>query len=930
MPISPVRRRPVAWIRSVVRVGIWLGLAVAGVDRVASGQTTPAKPAKADSRVEAKPKEVQFEVAVGPKSAKPGDVVTYSITAKISPDWHIYGYSKMQPEEGPRVTSFDFFDKAGLKVEGEWTASVEPTREKDPAFPELPFVAYHENEVTWSLKLKIPKDASPGKKPLRCQSAFQICSHSSCSFPGQWTLPSAELTVEGSTSKPPLVDASPKEAQVDTAVKTASIDGASPQPKAKDSRANLRPKEAEITASLSVNEAVPGGTVLYTVKVKLAPGWHIYKYAKTEADDGPAYTIFDLFQPGGLIPQGDWMPATAPIKKKEPAFQNIEFLEFYEGEASWSISLKVPDDAKPGEAAVASQVSYQICDAKSCQRLTRWTMPAVALKILPAGSKVALVPATAAKIETKGASKPPAEEIKLSPSVEAPAVAGLNDGQKNAGIGLLTFLLWSAGGGLAALVMPCVWPMIPITVNFFVKQGQKNKGRTTPLALAYCFSIIGIFTGMGVLFSVFFGASAISKLANNAWLNFGVAALFLAFGFSLLGLFEIRLPNFLLNASSHGEGKGGLVGVMFMALTLTITSFTCTFPVVGALVVMAASGSYLYPTIGLLTFSTVLALPFLLLALSPDLLSKMPKSGDWMNTVKVVGGLVEIGAAFKFVNTAECSLGAIPSDAWFNASAVLAIWIVLAAVCGIYLLGLFRTDHDQEEAKVGPGRMMLGVFFLFLAVYLAPALFGNPPKGPIYGRLIVGILPADAGDLDLTTRLALMVPSSGSGEIAQRPRVTKATSTDPAIAEREQTSFHGVVWGMSYDAAVERAKLEKKPILIDFTGVNCANCRLMEQRVLPRPEIVKLMEQFVTVQLYTDFAQIDSLNKDQKEKLGEKNLDLELKFTKATTNPYYVIITPDGEVIGAKGGYYEPSEFQAFLSDGMAKFQGGAKVVSGR
>ena len=241
----------------------------------------------------------------------------------------------------------------------------------------------------------------------------------------------------------------------------------------------------------------------------------------------------------------------------------------------------------------------------------------------------------------------------------------------------------------------------------------------------------------GSSFSFFFSATALQNLANNPWLNLAVAGLFLAFGLSLLGLFEIRLPNFLLNASAKGEGRGGLIGVMFMALTLTITSFTCTFPVVGGLLVMAAGGEFFYPIVGLATFAAVLAFPFFLLALAPGLLSKMPKSGDWMNAVKVVGGLVEIGAALKFLNTAEIGFGAIPEDAWFDAQLVLSAWVGLAAVCGLYLLGLFRTDHDHEEVKIGPGRLLVGSLFLALALFLAPALFGRPPQSQVW-YLVVG------------------------------------------------------------------------------------------------------------------------------------------------------------------------------------------------
>ena len=310
--------------------------------------------------------------------------------------------------------------------------------------------------------------------------------------------------------------------------------------------------------------------------------------------------------------------------------------------------------------------------------------------------------------------------------------------------------------------------MIPITVNFFVKQGQGKSGRakTTGLAITYCLSIIGVFTAVGVLFSFFFSASALQTLANNPWLNFFVAALFVIFGLSLLGLFEIRLPSFLLNASAQGEGRGGLIGVVFMALTLTITSFTCTFPVVGGLLVMAANGNFFYPIIGLATFAAVLAFPFFLLALSPGLISRMPRSGDWMNAIKVVGGLVEIGAALKFINTAELAFYP-PEDAWFNAPVVLTSWIALSLVCGLYLLGVFRTDHDHDEVKVGPGRLLFGAIFLGLALFLTPALFGRVPQSQIWNRLIVGLLPPDSSAF--STPVAF-VGEGGGSSAKSRPR----------------------------------------------------------------------------------------------------------------------------------------------------------------
>jgi thiol:disulfide interchange protein DsbD len=463
--------------------------------------------------------------------------------------------------------------------------------------------------------------------------------------------------------------------------------------------------------------------------------------------------------------------------------------------------------------------------------------------------------------------------------------------------------------------------MVPITVNFFIKQGQGPGGRrkSTGLAVTYCLSIIAVFTAVGVLCSFFFSASALQTLANNPWLNLFVAALFIIFGLSLLGLFELRLPSFLLNASARNESRGGVIGVFFMALTLTITSFTCTFPVVGGLLVMAAGGDFLYPIIGLATFATVLALPFFLLALSPGLIARMPRSGDWMNAVKVVGGLVEIGAALKFLNTAELAY-VVPEDAWFNAQVVLTCWVALSVVCGLYLLGLFRTDHDHDEVKVGPGRLIFGSFFLALALFMAPALVGRVPQSTVWNRLIVGILPPDASEFSSGSRLA-----AGAGDPGLQ--AVKATSTDPAQAEREEKKVHGVVWGMSFDQARERARAEKKPILIDFTGVNCSNCRAMETGVFPRPEVVALLKKFVTIQLYTDYVPIGSITREDRERLSERNQDRLLDLAHEATNPIYVVLSPEGEVISRIGGLVEPRVFVNFLSTALDKAFGDVTVA---
>ncbi len=716
---------------------------------------------------------------------------------------------------------------------------------------------------------------------------------------------------------------------------TAAAESSASKPARKDSPAGIRPREATWSVQLQPDSARAGETVTYRATLKLEPGWHVYNYARDPNAGGPPIkTTFDFYDPAGLEPVGSWTPSREPERKPEPAFEN-KIVEFFEDEVTFRLELRVPPGAEPGKRTLRCQAGFQICNAQSCKLPVRVPLPEVAVTIQPGGASAATLPPadrqkTSDRTEavTSTADSSPGPEPAPAPVPSTSPTAGkekpVSEIARKARLGLVPFLLSSALGGLYALAMPCVWPMVPITVNFFVKQGQRSR-KTSGLAVVYCLTIIGIFTGFGVICSFLFSATALQNLANNPWLNTAVALLFLVFGLSLLGVFEIRLPSFLLNASAQGEGRGGLVGVMFMALTLTITSFTCTFPVVGGLIFMASQGEFFYPVIGLTTFSAVLALPFFVLALMPGLLSKLPRSGDWMNAVKVVGGLIEIGAALKFINTAEIGFGSIPEDAWFDAQVVLSAWVVLAAVCGVYLLGLFRTDHDHEEVRIGPGRLIAGTSFLSLALFLAPALFGHPPASKIYYKL-VGLLPLDVTELNAPVSGAGSSAANGLAD-AEGCRAVKAVSSDPKTAEREQKSCHGVQWGMSLEAAQEQARAQNRPILIDFTGVNCANCRTMEIGVMPRPEIAKLLDRFVTVQLYTDFVPIDSISQDQREELAGKNQERLIKLAGEATNPFYVAIDSSGKVLASIGGYRPATVFADFLNQALSKYEGSSKLA---
>ncbi len=592
------------------------------------------------------------------------------------------------------------------------------------------------------------------------------------------------------------------------------------QPKHKDSPPFLRPKEVKLSATVEPASARPGETVTYKVTAVVEEPWHIYAFSEKQPAEGPRSTQFDFYDPAGLQAGETWKSDKPPTRKKEPAFPNLDAVEFHEQQVTWSTPVTIPKDARPGKRSLQSQIYFQICRDQVCKPPVYLTVPAATVTVEGGAGggggglgffskgRGALIASLLVAVEATDAA-PATPKAASAPTPRKPAA---NEVTKTIERGLVPFLLLAALHGLLAVLMPCVWPMVPITVNFFVKQSHARGGRSVGLALTYCLAIIGVYTLIGLAVSVFFGASAANQLGNNPWVNLVFAIVFIAFGLSLLGLFEIRLPSSWLNASAQAESKGGLVGVIFMAVTLTITSFTCTAPLVGSLLVMAAQGSYFYPVVGLLVFSTVLSLPFLVLALVPSLMQKMPRSGDWMNSVKVVGGLLEIGAAFKFLNMAEVNFRGSNrvADAIFDAQLTLAIWVVLALVCGIYLLGLFRTDHDHDEVKVGPGRLVTGCLFLSLALYLAPALFGNPPKSALYA-LLQNLLPPDARKLDTNAEIVQEIRTqtadlgrnlaanvaSGGGSVngAAQPAAetpgyadieVKTESNDPKVAVSEQ------------------------------------------------------------------------------------------------------------------------------------------------
>jgi thiol:disulfide interchange protein len=430
--------------------------------------------------------------------------------------------------------------------------------------------------------------------------------------------------------------------------------------------------------------------------------------------------------------------------------------------------------------------------------------------------------------------------------------------------GFLEMLLIAMGAGAAALLTPCVFPMVPITVSFFTKRSEQTKGKGLKDALVYALGIIFTFTGLGFLFSLLFGASGIQDLTSSPWVALFISLIFLLFAFNLFGAYEIQMPTSWTNKLNQKSMQGGgITSVLLMSLTFTLASFSCTGPLVGAALVSAAAGDWFYPIISMLGFSFMLAAPFFLLALFPTALSSLPKAGGWMNNVKGVLGFIVIAVTFKFLNATLEDWGIGLSREIF-----LAIWIGVSLLVTLYILGVFKLSHDSPVESVGSVRLVFAMLFATITFYLISGFTGKPMG------FIESYLPAPEYQ-------AAMI----SGTPAQQAESKWFENMDDAIAEAKKTN---------------------KNIFIDFTGKHCPNCRLMERTVFPKPEISSVMNQMVKVKLITDLR--------DEPYISNKKFQHEMFGTVAI--PYYVIVTPEMEV-KAKISYTGADEFKEFLEKGL-------------
>lgn len=619
------------------------------------------------------------------------------------------------------------------------------------------------------------------------------------------------------------------------------------------------------TLSRSSATAVrPGAAIDIGVTATIEEGWHIYSIG--QGPGGPAPTSITL--PGGqpFVREGS-IRGPAPIRSFDPNFE-IETEYHEEATVVFGVPLRVAAVARSGPSALTVRVRFQACTNTQCLPPATKTL---ALTIAVQGSPTSSAVTGTTAPPSPSAAAPGGAQARLLPqgsSQSRPAfmASGEVAAAGSPGGSLWAFVSLAMVMGALSLLTPCVFPMVPITVSYFTNHAGGDRRAAVGHALVYSTGIIFTFTALGTLLAVLVGAAGLNQFAANAWINLLITAIFLGFAFSLFGAYDIAVPSTLLTrlvALSPRAGGASVVGTLLMGLTFTLTSFRCTAPFVGTLFVMAAQGDWQRPVVGMLAFSTIFALPFFVLALVPQLVSQLPRSGGWLNAVKVSMGFLEVAAALKFISNVDLVWG------WnlFTREVVLASWVAIGVLLTFYLLGLFRVGHDSGAQRLGAWRLASAMFTLAVSVHLVTGLFGR--------RL---------GEIE-----AFLPPA-----------------TDGSVGRHATGTMEGELpWIVNdYDAALAAARRENKLVLVDFTGYTCTNCRWMEANMFPRPDVRRELERYVRVRLYTD-GDGERYERYQK---------LQAAMFKTVALPYYAVLSSDGRpVVTFPGLTRRPEQFVSFL-----------------
>jgi len=621
--------------------------------------------------------------------------------------------------------------------------------------------------------------------------------------------------------------------------------------------------------------------VVITFDASIDEHWHLYSQ---HIDMAPPATTFGFEDQQGYELVGE-IEETESIEEFDKNFDMV--LKYFAHKATFTATFKLLTDEK---VVIKGWVNYMVCDDTRC--------------LPPSDEEFEFV---------FNAPEGVVEEVAVIAADSSNALTG--EGESLLGFFIVSFLF-----GLAAILTPCVFPMIPMTVSFFMKSGE-NKAKGRMEASIYGLSIVVIYVLIGTVLAVVAGPGIANFLATHWLPNILFFVIFILFAASFFGMFEIVMPHWLVNKSTANEDKGGFLGPVFMALTLVLVSFSCTGPIVGTILVEAAGGQFLKPIIGMLGFSLAFALPFTLFAFFPQWLNKLPKSGGWLNSVKVVLGFLELALGLKFLSMADQTYhwGLLDREVY------LALWIVIFTLMGIYLLGKLRFAHDSELKVLGVPRLFMAIATFAFVVYMIPGMWGAPLKA------LSGYMPPmTSQDFDINKIARENAGSGGGGAVA------KAELCETPKYSKFLHLPHGLEGYFDYDQALACAKEQNKPIFIDFTGHACVNCREMEANVWSDPKVLAMLRNdFIVTALYVDDK--TKLPKSEwitseydgkvKKTVGAKFADKQIADYNVNAQPYYVLLSPDGEMLTQPHAYdLDINNYIEFLKTGLKNHKEGITV----
>ena len=650
---------------------------------------------------------------------------------------------------------------------------------------------------------------------------------------------------------------------------------------------------AKWTYETSVKEATTGDEVDLIFKATIDKDWYLYS-SEFPCEDGPIKTSFNLIPHASFQLIGKLVPVN-PVDKYDDIFECD--VKIFKKTAEFRQKIKILSSS----LSIKGESDYQVCTETTGQCVPGGEEFSFNLKV--SGETLQNQQKEEAKIPTIDNATISTVNPFNNVETKGPILDSSLVKEDPAGKSLLGFLLISFLAGLAALITPCVFPMIPMTVSFFTGRGTRFQ------ALMYGFFIILIYSLIGAALAPLMGPETANHLSTEWIPNLIFFLVFIIFGLSFLGLFEITLPGSIINKVDQQADKGGLTGVFFMAFTLVLVSFSCTGPIVGSILVSSAGGEFLKPILGMFAFALAFAIPFTLFAIFPNWMKSLPKSGGWLNTVKVVLGFVEIALAFKFLSIADQAFHWGILDREIN----IAIWIVIVVLIGIYLMKGFRmpgdTGKDAEDKTVSVPRISLAMIAFVFAVYLVPGMWGAPLKA------LAGYLPP------MYTHDFNVIPSAEkSGSVCDQPKYADFLHLP-----------HGLNGYFDYDQALACARQQGKPLFIDFTGHGCTNCREMEANVWSDPQVLqRLNTDYVVVALYvddkTELSENDwytsTYDNKVKKTIGKQNADLQITNLNNNAQPFYVLVGKDERVLVSPYGYNLNAEkFARFLDSGKKKYK---------